>query len=128
MPRFGAAARGDPANPLGLVSVRHRTVRLRLVAYGLEMTNYPTSWRAAMTLVRNETWLVRVATHLLVLLPQLSAVEAARAAIDLHEEKQGLEPQVAAALFADDLTDGYKRLASVTAAMDCPRGRSLNVA
>lgn len=70
------------------------------------MTNYQLDGAAMTPVVRKETWLVRVATHLLVRLPQLSAVEAARVAIALYEEKLSLDPkEVAAAVFADDLIE-----------------------
>jgi len=80
------------------------------------MTNYHPDHAAIAPMLRTETWLVRVATHLLVLLPQLSALEAARAAIDLYEEKQGLEPQVAVALLSlitdlDALGKGFGQVA-----------------
>jgi hypothetical protein len=47
----------------------------------------------------NETWLVRFATHLLVRLPQLSALEAAHAA--MHEfVSPDSDPNAAAAMYA----------------------------
>ena len=49
-----------------------------------------------------ETWLERFATQLLVLLPELSALQAARAAMEEYEEACDFDPEVAAAMYADD--------------------------
>lgn len=52
-----------------------------------------------------ETWLERFTAQLLVLRPQFSAPEAANAATDEYEEACDFEPEVAAAMYADDSTD-----------------------
>jgi hypothetical protein len=69
------------------------------------MTNWLTmeSGVAMTPILPNETWLVRFATHLLVRLPQLSALEAARAAMD-ESVSCDSEPNAAAAMYADVLT------------------------
>jgi len=49
-----------------------------------------------------EIWLKRFATHLLVLRPELSALQAAHAAMEEYEEACDFDPEVAAAMHADD--------------------------
>jgi hypothetical protein len=51
-----------------------------------------------------ETWLQRFATRLLVLRRELSALEAARAAMEEYEDACDFDPEIAAAMYADDTT------------------------
>jgi hypothetical protein len=60
----------------------------------------------AMTpILPRETWLERFAVHLLMLRPQLSALEAARVAVEEYDDACDYEPEVAAAMHANDATD-----------------------
>jgi hypothetical protein len=52
-----------------------------------------------------ETWLKRFAAQLLVLRPHVSAQQAASAATYEYEEGCDFEPELAAAMYADEATD-----------------------
>jgi hypothetical protein len=49
-----------------------------------------------------QTWLERFATSLLILCPQLTALQAAQVAMEEFEEACDFDPEVAAAMYADD--------------------------
>jgi hypothetical protein len=56
-------------------------------------------------IIPRDKWLERFATQLLLLRPQLSALEAARVAMEKYEEAHDFEPEIAAAMYADGATD-----------------------